>query len=434
MPSESPNIASYFQPEYSATIQGETVVSPSLPDLIYQGAPSEINFDALNVFLRSDLYLGTDTAFKSIQARAVPDPASFLAQPTDLGRDAIIDTYIELFRQAVQRLIKQYAGQRVCMGLSGGRDSRHILLELCRAGAKPELCWTVDVPNAPAEVTLAQTLTQRAEVTHEVLPAASSVKSECYKNHATSFESALHGWITTAVPAIQPYPVVYDGLAGDVLSAGLFLTPEGAQLVRAGRIDEFVETVLVRPGPAPLVRDQSLFPLQNALEAVSTEFRRHLALPNPIGSFYLWNRTRRAIGASAFGLLRPTGQQVCVPYLDSELFRFLASVPDTVVVDYKLHTDTISRAFPEYADIPYAEKEKTPRLKRRHRKLATDTISYLLRHRSSLLDREGALLRLARTLVSPARLEDVDWLHTVSIYLAELEGLAAGRAPTCAAE
>lgn len=421
---ETPAIASYFQPQYSATIGGETVASVSLPDLIQRGAPTDINFAALNVFLRSDFYIGTDTVFQHIRAWETLPPTSLVTQPTDLGRAAIIDAYIDLFRQAMQRQIEQCEGQRVCMGLSGGRDSRHILLELCRAGAAPELSWTVDLPNAPAEVTVAQSLASRAGLAHKLLPPAASVKSERYKNRATNFESTEHGWITTAVPIIQDYDAIYDGLAGDVLSAGLFLTQAARQLVHAGRIDEFIEQLVVRPGPVPLVRDQSLFPLQDALEAVSKEFRRHLAMPNPIGSFYLWNRTRRAVGASAVGLLCPTGQRVCLPYLDSDLFRFLASLPDTVVVDHELHTDTICRAFPEYADVPYAQKTETARALSRNRNLAADTSRYLLRQRSSLLDTKGALLRLARAMVSPARLPDVDWLHPFAVYLADLDGNA----------
>ncbi len=419
------DIASYFHPEYTATIHGRKVVSPSILELLKQGASPEVNFKALNVFLRSGFYIGTETLFSAIQTREVPYPASFSLKPTSGNRNEIIDEYIELFRQAMQRQIRTFGSNGICMGLSGGRDSRHILLELCRVNVKPHVCWTIDVPNSPSEVTIARQLTDRAGVPHVSLPGASGVESERYKNHATSFESTEHCWSVAAIPIIQRHLVNYDGMAGDVLSAGHFLTEEGVQLVHERRIDEFVEKIIVRAGPVPLVRDQSLFSRQTALEEVSAEVQRHLAMPNPIGSFYLWNRTRRTIGSSAFGLLCPSGQQTCIPYLDDDLFGFLSAIPDSILVDHGLHTETIRKAFPEYADIPFASKVKPENL-RRNRRLAVETARYLLSHPSPLLSRGTALLHLGRAMVSPAHLAEVNWVHGISVYLAQAGLLSRG--------
>jgi asparagine synthase (glutamine-hydrolysing) len=414
------DIVSYFRPEYTATIQGKTLVSTSVIDLIKQGASTEIDFPALNVFLRTGFYIGTNTAFRAIHTKEVPDPASFRITPMEWDRPTIIDGYIELFRQAIQAQIKQCGSERVCMGLSGGRDSRHILLELCRVGAKPDLCWTVDFVNAPSEMAIAGSLTRRLGVVHRGVPAAASVVSERYKNQATSFESVEHGWVVTALPLIRPHRVIYDGMAGDVLSAGLFLTEEGVRLVSEGRIDEFLEKIIVSSRPIPLVRDQSLFPLEGALEQVSAEFRRHMTMPNPIGSFYLWNRTRRTIGSYAFALLCPTGQHTCAPYLDTALFRFLCSIPDSLLVDHGLHTDTIRKAFPEHADIGFSHKIKAPELRLRNRMLAIDTARYLLSRHSPLPKKGRALLSLLRALAMHSQLPDVDWVHTISVYLTQL--------------
>ncbi|MHB8527070.1 MAG: hypothetical protein ACYDD2_13040 [Candidatus Acidiferrales bacterium] len=417
-------IVHYFQPRYSATIAGKAVVSASILDLIGQGASAEIDFSALNVFLRTGFYIGASTPFRHIRATVPPDPASLGVTPTDLRREAVIGVYIDLFRQAVQRQIQRCAGQSVCMGLSGGRDSRHILLELCRAGAKPDLCWTVDLLDAPTEFIAAQAVAVKAGVPQKTIPSSESVRSERSKNLATSFESVEHAWITGAIPVIQSYQATYDGLAGDVLSAGLFLSEERVRLVHQGRIDELIEKIVVdgRKTAAFLIQDQTLFPVQDALQQVTAEFRRHLAMPNPLGSFYLWNRTRRTIGASAFGLLRPSGQYVATPYLDIDLFRFLSSIPDSLTVDHALHTDAIRRAFPEFADIPFADKLKLPHPPGM-RKLAIETACYLMRSRA-LLDKRAAVIRLFRPLVSPAHLKDVRRIHSFSIYLTQL-GLAS---------
>ena len=305
------DIASYFHPEYTATIHGRKVVSPSILELLKQGASPEVNFKALNVFLRSGFYIGTETLFSAIQTREVPYPASFSLKPTSGNRNAIIDEYIELFRQAMQRQIRTFGSNGICMGLSGGRDSRHILLELCRVGVKPHVCWTIDVPNSPSEVTIARQLTDRAGVPHVSLPGASGVESERYKNHATSFESTEHCWSVAAIPIIQRHLVNYDGMAGMYFQQVIFSPRKAYNWCTSDALMNSSRKSLSRWPRAPGSRSK-LFSRQTALEEVSAEVQRHLAMPNPIGSFYLWNRTRRTIGSSAFGLLCPSGQQTCI--------------------------------------------------------------------------------------------------------------------------
>ena len=62
---------------------------------------------------------------------------AFAARP--ISRDEAIDEYISLFRRGVER--RRPEGDYI-MPLSGGRDSRHILLELCRMGCPPRQCIT----------------------------------------------------------------------------------------------------------------------------------------------------------------------------------------------------------------------------------------------------------------------------------------------------
>jgi hypothetical protein len=61
-----PTLLSISGRTYTVTINGKTTVSASIVDLIKQGAPAEVDFSALNVFLRSGFYVGTNTILRSI--------------------------------------------------------------------------------------------------------------------------------------------------------------------------------------------------------------------------------------------------------------------------------------------------------------------------------------------------------------------------------
>ncbi len=57
-----------------------------------------------------------------------------------LSRQEAIDGYIDLFRSSIKKRIVD--GAPIRLPLSGGHDSRHILLELVALGSRPECCYT----------------------------------------------------------------------------------------------------------------------------------------------------------------------------------------------------------------------------------------------------------------------------------------------------
>ncbi|HLH03206.1 MAG TPA: asparagine synthase C-terminal domain-containing protein [Bryobacteraceae bacterium] len=390
-----------------------------LTPLIRRATSDDLDYDALNVFLRIGTFVGSDTPFRYLKADP-PDYAWAASVPPVQGsRDQILDSYIDLFRQAVSRCYAE--GRKIGLGLSGGRDSRHILFELLRAGRPPARCWTVDFPAKPSDARVAAEICRRVGVPHLVYPIQGRFATlERVKNKITNYSSLQHNWMTEAVlSGLAETPVLFDGIGGDVLSAGLFLTAHRVHLLEQHRIDELVDDIVGKT--LPTLRNPSLFPRQRALEKVNEEFRKHLAAPDPISSFYFWNRTRRDIGSSAFALLRQRGQTVFAPYLDRDLSRFLAGLTPSLTVDHQLHTDVIARAFPQWADIPYASSNETSRRALTYyRRTAADILRYALRNPSPLVRRRKLCAQLLRSMTVETRSADVLWLAPATVYLTEL--------------
>lgn len=394
-----------------------------LARLAYRLDESDLDYDALNVFFRIGTFIGTDTCFRHIKA----DPPDYKLIGTirhvHASRTQIIDTYIDLFRQAVGRCIAHR--DEIGTTLTGGRDSRHIVLELSRSGRTPACCWTVDIPFKPSEAVIAKQVCSRLGINHKVFrPSGKFADIEAEKDRITSFSSLQHAWLAEALRAgIATTPVLFEGIGGDVLSAGPYLTEIRLKLLREDRIDELVEEIVGPEEDLPVLRDVKPFSRHRALEKVNEEFRRHLRTADPISSFFFWNKTRRDIGCSPFALMKQHCHKLYAPYLDADLVRFLSGVSPSVTADHNLHTDAIARAFPNFADVPYAAGyTRTPGY---YQRIGIDLLRYLLKNPCPMIKRKKVFLQLLRALVSPKHAAESMWLGPYVVYLTELsKGLA----------
>ena len=427
-----------IRPLYYYVGRDEICVSTSIEVLLARGAPVELDVEALALFLRLSWFAAEDTPFKAI--RLVPPAARFrwdgaltlesglhLVPTSGLSRAAAQDEYIARFRRAIER---DYVDGGL-LPLSGGRDSRHILFELCRIG-RPRLCVTVKDappwPNPNENTLLARQLTAMFGIEHAVLDYIPDlVAAERAKNVLTNLCSIEHSWYMPVHDRLaREHGRVFDGLAGDYLSAGGGLDPEMVRMLDAGRIDELAHYFLVRrqaPG-VEFLRDQKQFPFEAARARIKREFERHLGAVNPIGSYFFWNRVRRGIGSSSFGIM--AAHDVCAPFLDYDVFDLLTSLPLSTYADRKFHTEAINRTFPQYAHIPFEGKKKTP---------ASNPRGYLLRNRLRLL---GHLLLRGRGVldlphIAPRLLAHAlygqghsAWYDSASIYMIQLGETIAG--------
>ena len=403
-------------PLYYAHLADGVMLAPSIADLIALGAPANFDLDALAVLLRFGQLLDEDTPFAAI--RALPPSGRLVWQagvltveghypeirPQSLSRDAVIDEFIERFRTTIAR--RPVTG-RLVLPLSGGRDSRHIFLELCRQGRKPDACVTSrGYPDASmeGEAAIAAELCTDLGVPHRVIDAPTDqVDAMVEAIIDTNLGNLEHGWeMTLADLLAAEADTIFDGLGGDVLSAGLFFTD--ARLDAVARLDaeRFANAVFVndeyslRLALAPrLYRDLSR---ERAVARLAKAMPRHLAAANPLSSFYFWTRTRRNIAQVPFGLFRRV-KTIYAPYLDWDLFDLFASLGPALTKDKALHTDAIAKAYPEARDIPYAKgwSEIDARtLERRHLGNTGALARRLLRPGSgSLVNRQALLPRMA---------------------------------------
>lgn len=343
------------------------------------------DYPALAVFLRLGWFLGEDTPFKGIAQLPpnsvlewTPERGAQLhegerprAARVSIDRDRAMRIYAQLFDEAVRRCLP-VAG-RLVLPLSGGRDSRHIALALHEAGVRPAACGTLKhLPGRPDEDARVAALLARAlGVPHVVL--------EQPRFYVRNIARLLRDTALCADDGAQMYPLIdwlkanadttFDGIAGDMMSTNVFQHGGLAELYAGGKLEPTARELVRRW--APTVRGWQHAVDGDTAQALSrevahrrlmAELERHRDNHHPLRSFLFWNRTRREIALQPF--LTYGGLRVETPFLDPQLWHFLESLPYDIVGNGTFHTETIQRAYPRFAHIPFedfkARKPATP--------------------------------------------------------------------------
>jgi hypothetical protein len=125
-----------------------------------------------------------------------------------------------------------------------------------------------------------------------------------------------------------------------------------------------------------------------------------------------------------------------MPFLDHRLFDYLSSIPGEELDDKTLHTDALSKAYPQWAHLPYELAESDPRAarssqlsrRRYNGRLALDMAAHLVRQRDSWVDRLAVLPRLVGLLGQADARHSVFWFNPERIlWTTQLERHALGK-------
>jgi hypothetical protein len=352
-------------------------VSPSFEAVVRRASKRRFDEAALAVFYRLGHFVGDDTAFADVRTlppdtelswcegriELVSRPwASAVGSVDTSDFDALVDQYIALFAQAVTRRPPQ---GRFTVPISGGRDSRHILLELAKQGHLPEVCPTVRYrpPATNQDTQVARQLCDALGIRHESLNYPASFCLAALRDiSATQYGGGGHGWVLPVADYVNGhFDSLYDGLAGSVLSGGFMHDERKQQMFASGRLAELAALILdenrQEQGLTRVLNAElaARIPRRLAIERLQQELARHVGARNPLLSFIFWNRTRRCVGGIPYGAYRGVPIVHC-PYLDRELFEFLYALDAGVALGNRLHDEVIRRAYPQFADIPYQDK------------------------------------------------------------------------------
>jgi len=420
-------------------------VSSSILKLLERRAPPRLNAAGLAVFLRLGWFIGDETPFEGI--RALPPGAMLqwqegvcrisskgpvIARPEHISSDQAKERYLTLFRAAMRRFAPP--SDNFVVPLSGGRDSRHILLELHEMGLKPDACATqhrlpAGMDEADEDVAIAGQLCRALGIVHVVVDQnPSKLSAELRKNALTGFCALEHAWgLPFADCVSERWNYLYDGIGGDVLSAGLFMTEKRLTLFESGNFVALANDIIGPEGYLPKLlpaRKYEQFSRDLAIEQLVLELSRHADAPNPVGSFYFHNRTRRTIAAGSLGILGRKAR-ILTPYLDHDLYDFLSSLPARALLDHQFHTQTIQRGYPRYSHIPFESKQQAvPRNTEYFRRFALECAKYSLRApKAPLLRRSSLALRVLRSFFDTSYSAEIMGFGPIAVYLQQLGAL-----------
>ena len=401
------------------------------------------------MFLTVGYYVGQDTPFAAI--RTLP-PAGKLtwgpgglivaSQPrrfatVSMTRELAIEEAIERTRTAVARCLPDDDAPFL-LPVSGGRDSRQILLELIRAGRAPAAGLTVrQYPTDwGGDAPYGEGLCRALGIKHRTLQPGPMIAAEWRKNRLTNYCADEHAWYLPVVDALRGASAfTYDGLGGGMLLHRDFMTRAVRRAWRAGTWDELAAKLGLRdeygtPRSAPLVEPslRSALGPDVAAARIRRELGRHLDADNPYLSYTLNNRTVREIALVPTSMLASV-TTAFTPFTDPDFVAFAASIPNELA-GTRLHTEIIATAFPKVASVPYVPKRR-PAADRRFRRRTARDLAGLLRRRSdgSLVDRSGLLRR-----ATISSLTGDGWLTwgrraALTAYLVQLESIRRGESP-----
>lgn len=347
------------------------VVTDRIVNLRHYAPSLELDHFEVAVFMKLGVYLGAGTPFRrvqrlrpgevlvwnSAQVSRMPPPEDW--EPFRGTRSQVHEKMQRLFAQSIRKRV--HRGHQPVVGLTGGRDSRHVLAELVRQGVPDLLTITVSRWDRYQEdLRVAKAVSACLDVPHKLLKYRQDSFFERLEEQilTNNFETVQHEWTQVITDELAGQRcIIYDGIAGDgLLDRWARSKPTGMlKDVQTGSMERIADSFV--KGNYALPRCLSRLPelsdfeerLRNRLVA---ELSRHSGAPDMICRFMFEHRARRSTGAQAMAGLG-NKIEICLPYLDVDIVALAFSLP---VPDYwhsGLRDEIIAANYPDLSRIPY---------------------------------------------------------------------------------
>lgn len=438
-----------FYPLFYYSDKTQIIISPFILAILDKKLPVHFDYRAFAVFFRLGYFISDDTPFEEIKIlppqteliwsreglRINEIPFSF-SRESKISYEDAVDQYIYLFRQSIRKRLPGNQ-KKTILPLSGGRDSRHVFLELMYQGVDIDRCistrnyWS----GGNEDCDTAAKLCRCAGISHQVVGSGSRVlKDELRNMILTSFCADEHFWSLSILDSIHDGTVIYDGIAGDSLSRSAYLNKfliESVKLrkyqnvvnfiLEKGSSDKFLENCLNKK----IYEKIASFDVKDRL---FNEVKKYSGTAHPASFFNFFNRARREVSLVPHAIFQSKkGISVHTPYLDHQLFDFLASVREDVQIDHDFHTDVILRAYPKFNGLSFSERGQTVDFFTKHTTYRKDLALFYLRtmfQRSNLLNKKFFDPRIVRIIFDRKYVNRNSWLISSQIaYLVILDAM-----------
>jgi len=434
-----------------ASYGNEIVISTSLTKILDSSISKELNYSALSIYFRIGYMVGNDTPFKNIHLLPPNTNLSWsegnlkvnskevhgcFENNTVISYENAIDGYIHYFKNAITRRLARSSD--IVLPISGGRDSRNILFELVRQDCIPSACVTIKYrpPATNEDERIASLLCQRFGINHKVLEKPDSWFDVVLKDlYLTNFCGGGHSWALPLAEYLTSMSVstIYDGIAGDILSSGHTLDDTKDKLFKKNNLEELA-LILLNEADYENFNKRALtkefynkISMENAVERLVRELKKHVVKGNPALSYIFWNRTRRAVATLPFSILSGIKTVHC-PYLDHEFLDFCTALDTSIILSGNFHDDVIKKAYPEYADIPYENKNLRADYDKDARKYYSDSVrdfsKYLLKKylkNSKIIKTKYIYSKVIGNLLRNCN--EQPWYLRRALYVYELENI-----------
>lgn len=380
--------ASIFENEHSVVIDADRygivplfyhlagnrlIVSTEIAEVANRLGSISLSQENLAVFFYLGFFLGPDTPFNEIQTLGpgeritwqhgqsqVEQKQYFDHRPAStLVESDAVDTYIDLFNTSMRR---RKPTKKCILPLTGGKDSRHVLMDMLRSDVRPNACITCEMypPRDNADCKTAKHICDNYALKHYRLATYPQFEAEQEKNANTYFCSDEHTWAISYKHFLQQFnePLVsFDGIGGDILSSSRLAKPIYHQHYINGELDQIADAILPRDGTPLFDGLPEHWRLDGhhdyVKQRVIAELQSYRDWQNPVNMFFFFSRTRRESSLISFGVLRHACRAY-MPFLDRDVFDFLTSLPPSIIQEKSIHTDAFQKAFPESLEIPFS--------------------------------------------------------------------------------